>query len=97
MPAELYACGFIISLVCLLAVLGLRGCVQALSSFGKWGLLSSRLVKVSCCGGFSRCGARARGHAGFIAVARGLSRPAARGTFLDQGSNHWPLHWKVDS
>ena len=30
-------------------------------------------------------------------MVRGLSFPAAYGSFLDQGSSPCPLHWQVDS
>ena len=32
-----------------------------------------------------------------VAVMRGLSCPVARGIFLDQESDLFPLHWRVDS
>ena len=50
--------------VCLfkfLAALGLRCCVQAFSSCGEWGLLSSCSKQASHCGAFS-CGAWALEH-----------------------------------
>ena len=34
---------------------------------------------------------------GSVVVAHGLSRSAACGIFLDQGSNPCPLHWQADS
>ena len=34
---------------------------------------------------------------GSIVVVHGLSRSAASGIFLDQGSNLCPLHWQVDA
>ena len=43
-----------------LAVLGLRCCMQAFSSCGQWGC--SLVVRASCCSGFSCCGAGAREH-----------------------------------
>ena len=32
-----------------------------------------------------------------VVLANGLSCSAARGIFLDQGSNPCPLHWQADS
>ena len=52
---------------------------------------------MSHCSGFSRCGARALGHAGSVAVVHGLSCSAACGIFPDQGSNLCLLHWQADS
>ena len=49
----------------LLAVLGLHCCARALSSCGKWGLLSRCWAQTSHGGGFSCRGAPALGHAGF--------------------------------
>ena len=64
-----------------LTPLGLGCCVWAFSSCGSRGLLSSRSVGASHCGGFPSCRARALGYVGFnscrvqasVLVARGLS------------------------
>ena len=48
-------------------------------------------------GGLSYCGAWALEHMGSVAVAHGLSCPAACGIFLGQELNLRPLHWQVDS
>ena len=48
-------------------------------------------------GGFSCCGAQARGAQASAFVAHGLSCSVARGIFLDQGSNLCSLHWQGDS
>ena len=53
----------------LLAVLGLRCCMQAFSSFGRWGLFSSCGAPTSHCGGCSGPGARAVG-TGLLLTAR---------------------------
>ena len=45
-------------------MLDLRCCKQTFSSWGEWGLLSSRSPQASHRGGFS-CGAQGQGHAGF--------------------------------
>ena len=70
-------------------ILFIFGCVE-------WGLLQLR-CSASHCGGFSCCGARARGHVGSVvaaprlqstgsgAVARGLSCSAAWGDFPGAG------------
>ena len=42
------------------------------------------------------CRAWELGQAGSGVVAHGLSCPAARGIFLEQGSNPCPLHWQVN-
>ena len=72
-----------------LAALGLRCCVQALSSCGargprlQWLLLSWNMVSRT---GLSRWGTHR------------LSRPTACGIFLNQGSNPCTaLHWQADS
>ena len=66
-------------------------------------------ARASHCDGFSCCGARALGTRASVVVACGLSScgwralerrlscSAARGIFLDQGSNPCPLHWQADS
>ena len=56
-----------------LAALGLRCCVQALSSCGERGLLFLAVHGLHCGGGFSCCGARALGGRASVVVARGLS------------------------
>ena len=84
--------------ICLfLAVPGLRCYVRAFSSCGEWGLPSSCRGRASHCGGFSCCGAWALGAQASAVVVHRLSCPAARGIFLDQGSNPCPLHWQADS
>ena len=45
----------------------------------------------------SHCGQRALGCTGSVTVVHRLSRSAAYGNFLDQGSNPRPLHWHRDS
>ena len=83
----------------------LRGLVP---SCGKRRLLSS--CGASHCGGFSCCGARALGLAGFVIAAHGLystgsvvaehrlSCSVACGIFLDQGSNPClSCIWQADS
>ena len=94
-----------------LAASGLRCCVWAFSSCGKWGLLfvavRGLLTVVA-----SHCRARALGvwaslavarrlqqlwRTGSVVVARRLNCSAARGIFPDQGSNPCPLHWQADS
>ena len=71
--------------------------MRAFSSCGEQGLLSGYGAWDSHCGGFSCFGAWALVHDGSVAVAHGLSCPAACGIFLDQGLNSCPLHWQVDS
>ena len=79
-----------------MAVLGLRFCVRAFSSCGKWGpllitvagLSLSRPLLLQSTG--SRC-------ADSVIVAHGPSCSAACGIFPDQGSNPCPLHWQADS
>ena len=50
-------------------------------SYGAWGLLPSCRARVSHFGGFSYCGARARGDPASVVVVEGLSCPAALGFF----------------
>ena len=64
----------------------------AFSSCGGWGLLSSSGAWASNCGGFSCCRVWAS-----VVMAHGLSFPMACRIFLDQGSNPYPLYYKVDS
>ena len=83
-------------------------CTGSLYLWRAGALLHCR-ARVSHCGGFSRCGAQARGHTGFsscssralepgsVVVVHGLSCPAACRIFPDQGSNLCPLHWQADS
>ena len=54
-------------------------CIQALSSGGEQGLLSSCSAQASHCGGFSYGGEWAVWHVGSVAVAHGLSCPMACG------------------
>ena len=82
-------------------ILFIFGCVE-------WGLLQLR-CSASHCGGFSCCGARARGHVGSVVAAprlqstgvvleaHGRTCSSACGIFPDQGSNLRHLHWQVDS
>ena len=56
----------------LLAMLGLRCCVQASSRCGAWGLLSSCSAWASHCGSFSCCRTWALGSVGWIIVCMGL-------------------------
>ena len=86
-----------------LAVLGLCCCVQAFSSCGQQGLLSSCYLQASRCGGFS-CGAQALGSTGFrscsmwiLVVTHGLSCSMACGVSLDQRLDLCPVHWQADS
>ena len=82
--------------ICLiLAVLGLRCWVQAFSSCGKQRLFSSHGAQASHCAGFS-CGAQALAVCGSVTVVDRINCPAARGIFLNRGSNPCPLHWLVD-
>ena len=91
-----------------LAVLGLLCCMQAFSSCGKQGLLSSRDAQTSNCGGFCY-GAQALGawasvvaahgpqRVGSVVVVHGLSCSTTCEIFLDQGSNLCPLYWQSES
>ena len=78
-------------------MLCLRCYTKVFSCCGKWGLLSGGNTRASPSGDFSCCGAWALGSAGSVFVVRGFSCLLASGTFLDQGSNPWTLHWQVDS
>ena len=69
-------------------------CTRAFSSCGEWELLSSCGAGASCCHGFSRCGARAVGHAGFSIVVGRFSCPVACGIFQDQGPKPCPPAWQ---
>ena len=79
-----------------MAVLGLRFCVRAFSSCGKWGHSSSRCVGLSLSRPFLLRGTGSR-CAGSVIVAHGRSCSAARGILPDQGSNPCPPHWQADS
>ena len=73
------------------------------------GLLSSYVVHMSHCSGFSCCRAWAVGRVGSVAVAPrlcstasivvafGLGCSVACGLVPDQRSNPCPLHWQADS
>ena len=84
----------------LLALLGLRCCVEAFSSCSELGLLSHCGVRASHYGRFSCCRALALEHwlwsTGSV-VVHGLSCFSACRIFLDQGSNLCLLPWQVDS
>ena len=56
-----------------LAVVSLRCCMLAFSSCGKWGLVSSRGVQASHCGGFSGFRAWILGARAPVVAAHGLS------------------------
>ena len=79
-----------------LAVLGLRCCTRAFSSWGERGLLF-----VAMHGSLTAVASLVAEHGvsstGSVAVAHRLSCSAACGIFLDQGSNLCPLHWQADS
>ena len=68
--------------VIFLAVLGLRCCVQAFSSGGKWGLLSSCSARASHDSGFSCCKHRLRGVRASVAGAQEFSRFVACGILV---------------
>ena len=76
-------------------VLCLRGS-WAFPSDSEWGVLSSRDVQASHCGGFSCCRARALASTHSVISVHGLSCSEARGIFPDQGLNPCLLHWQVD-
>ena len=61
-----------------MAVLGLRFCVRAFSSCGKWGATLHCGVQASHCGGFSCCGAWALDARASVVVAHGLSSCGSR-------------------
>ena len=73
-----------------MAVLGLRFCVRAFSSCGKWGPLFITVRGASHYHGLSR-------RAGSVIVAHGLSCSVACGILPDQGPNPCPLHRQADS
>ena len=75
-----------------------------LSVAASGGYSSLQCVGFPCCGagalgrtGFSSCSSQAPECAGATVVTHGLSRSAACGIFLDQGSNTRLLHWQADS
>ena len=78
-------------------MLGLRCHMQAFSSCGERGLLSSCCAPTSRCGSFSCCKAWALGCHVSVVGAHRLSCPTACGIFQDQGSNPCSLHWQADS
>ena len=84
-----------------MAALGLHwtslGQARAFCVGGEQGLLSSCDVRSPHPNSFSCCGVRALGTPASVVWARGLSCSAARGVFLDQGSNPCLLHWQMDS
>ena len=79
-----------------MTVLGLRFCVRAFSSCGKWGHSSSRCVGLSLLRPLLLRSTGSR-HAGSVIVAHGPSCSVACGIFPDQGLNPCPLHWQADS
>ena len=79
-----------------MAVLGLRFCVRALSSCGKWGHSSSRCAGLSPSRPLPLRSTGSR-RAGPAAVSHGPNCSAARGILPGQGSNPYPLHWQADS
>lgn len=64
------------------------------SSYGKQRLLSSRGLRTSR-SGFSLPSVGSGPHRRPSLWGKGLAVPAARGSFLDQRSNPWTLHWQV--
>ena len=60
-----------------LASLGLHCSVQAFSSCGEWGLLSSCGARTSQCSGFSNCGARTLRRVGFSSCGARAQLPHA--------------------
>ena len=77
-------------------MLGLRFCVRAFSSCGKWGHSSSWCTALSLSSPLLLQSTGSR-RAGYVVVAHGPSCSAACGIFPDQGSNPCPLHWQADS
>ena len=63
-------CNFF-NVIYLLAALGLRGCMQAFSSCGEWGLLSSCGARASHCYDFPCCRAQVLGAWASVSVAPG--------------------------
>ena len=79
-----------------MAVLGLRFCVRAFSSCGKWGPLFIA-VRGPLTVAASLVAEHRLQRAGSVVVAHGPSCSVACGIFPDQGSNPCPLHWQADS
>ena len=79
-----------------MAALGLRFCVRAFSSCGKWGPLfiavRGPLTIAASLVAEHRLQTRRLSN-----VAHGPSCSVACGILLDQGSNPCPLHWQADS
>ena len=76
-----------------LAALRFCCCKRAFSSCGGWGLLFLALggLLIAVTALVAEHGLES---AGSGAVAHGLSCSSARGSFLDQGWNSRPLHWR---
>ena len=79
-----------------MAVLGLRFCARAFSSYGKRGPLFIA-VRGPLTIAASLVGSTGPRCAGSVVVAHGPSCSTACGIFPDQGSNPCPLHWQADS
>ena len=88
---------FYLKLYSLLAALGLCCCMQAFSSCGKLGLLSSYGTQASHLLWFLLLWNLALRHTGSIVVVCGFSCPKACGIFPGQGLNLCPLNWKWES
>ena len=80
----------------LLAVLGLRCCMQAFSDCDEQGVLSGCIAVTSHCCGFSIAEHR-RGVQASVVVATQAQVPPAYEIFLDQGLNPCPQLWQVYS
>ena len=78
-----------------MAVLGLRFCARAFSSYGKRGHSSSRCAGLSLSRVLLLQSTGSR-RAGSVVVAHGPSCSMACGILPDQGSNPCPLHWQAD-
>ena len=76
-------------------ILFIIGCAGSSPAHGEQWLLSSLGAQASYCSGFSCCRAQVLGPVGSVVVARGLSCPKACGTFPDEGSNPYSLHWQA--
>ena len=79
-----------------MAVLGLRFCARAFSIAASGGHSSSQCAGLSLSRPLLLRSTGSR-RAGSVIVAHRPSCSAARGIFLDQGSNPCPLHWQADS
>ena len=79
-----------------MAVLGLRFCVRAFSSCGKWGPLLITVAGLSLSRPLLLRSTGSR-RAGSVIVAHGPSCSAACGILPDQVSNPCPVHWQADS